>query len=112
MLSKITQRMMAETSLLDGWHEAYYCQWNSAMTLLGFVMAYPDATLVAEARSAIDLALSVFDNFGAKFIARNAAKIVRDLCEKIDSLLKYKQLRNQTLSYAKANFMECSSDPT
>jgi hypothetical protein len=28
MLSKITQHMMAETSLLDGWHEAYYCQWN------------------------------------------------------------------------------------
>ena len=111
MLSKITQHMMAETSLLDGWHEAYYCQWNSAMTLIGFVMAYPDATLVAEARSAIDLALSVFDNFGTNFtVARNAAKIVRDLCKKIDSLLKHNQLRNETLSYAKTNVVECCSD--
>jgi hypothetical protein len=111
MLSRITQHMMAETSLLDGWHEAYYCQWNSAMTLIGFVMAYPDATLVSEARSAINLALSVFDNYGAKFtVARNAAKIVRDLCEKIDFLLKHNQPGNETLSYAKTNSMECSSD--
>jgi hypothetical protein len=105
--------MMAETSLLDGWHEAYYCQWNSAMTLIGFVMAYPDATLVVEARSAIDLTLSVFDNFGTNStVARNAAKIVRDLCKKIDSLLKPNQLKNETLSYAKTNVVECCSDLT
>jgi hypothetical protein len=48
------------------------------MTLVGFIMAYPDAILVSEARSTVNLALSVFDNFGAKFtVARNAAK----LCE-------------------------------
>jgi hypothetical protein len=81
------------------------------MTLIGFVLAYPDASLAAKARSAIDLALLVFDNFGAKFtVARNAAKIVRDLCKKIDSPLKHNQLKDETLSHAKTHFMECSSD--
>ncbi|EEA18743.1 conserved hypothetical protein [Talaromyces marneffei ATCC 18224] len=95
MLSKITQQVLAETSILDGWHDAYYCQWNSTMTLIGFVMVYPHTSLAAEARAAIDLALNVFDNFGAKFaIARNAANIVRDLCEKIDSLAKANQVQH------------------
>jgi hypothetical protein len=111
MLSKITQHMMAETSLLDGWHEAYYCQWNSAMTLIGLIVAYPTTSFVGEARSAIDLALLVFDNFGAKFtVARNAAKIVRDLCKKIDSVVKHDRLKDKTLSYVKTNLTECSSD--
>ncbi|PCG88486.1 Hypothetical protein PENO1_110000 [Penicillium occitanis (nom. inval.)] len=103
--------MMAETSLLDGWHEAYYCQWNSAMTLIGLIVAYPNNSFVGEARSAIDLALLVFDNFGAKFtVARNAAKIVRDLCKKIDPVVKHDWLNDKTSSYVKTNLTECSSN--
>jgi hypothetical protein len=103
--------MMAETSLLDGWHEAYHCQWNSVMTLIGFIVAYPNTSFVGEARSAIHLALLVFDNFGAKFtVARNAAKIVRELCKKIDPVVKHDRLKNKTLSYIKTDLMECSSD--
>jgi hypothetical protein len=88
MLSKITQQVLTETSILDGWHEAFHYQWNAAMTLIGFVVVYPHASLTTEARAAVDLALSVFDNFGAKFaVAVNAAKIVRDLCFKVDFLV-------------------------
>ncbi|KAJ5562356.1 hypothetical protein N7535_003192 [Penicillium sp. DV-2018c] len=99
MLSKITQQVLAETSILDGWHEAFHCQWNAAMTLIGFVMVYPDAPLATEARNAIDLAVDVFDNFGAKFsVAANAAKIMRDLCTKVDFLAKHNQSQRDPLN--------------
>jgi hypothetical protein len=113
MLSKITQQVLAETSILDGWNEAYYCQWNSAMTLIGFLVVYPHASLATCCRFAIDLALSVFDNFGAKFaIARNAAKIVRDLFEKIDALAQTSQLQHESSSsnFSTTDFMDVTSD--
>ena len=99
MLSKITQQVLADTSILDGWHEAFHCQWNAAMTLIGFLMVYPDASLTIEARNAIDLAVAVFDNFGAKFaVAANAAKIMRDLCTKVDFLAKHNQSQRDSLN--------------
>lgn len=99
MLSKITQQVLVETSILDGWHEAFHCQWNAAMTLIGFVMVYPDALLAIEARSAIDLAVDVFDNFGTKFsVAANAATITRDLCAKVDFLAKHNQSQRDPLN--------------
>ncbi|CAI7576550.1 unnamed protein product [Penicillium palitans] len=99
MLSKITQQVLVETSILDGWHEAFHCQWNAAMTLIGFVMVYPDELLAIEARNAIGLAVDVFDNFGAKFsVAANAAKITRDLCAKVDFLAKHSQSQRDPLN--------------
>ncbi|KAJ5519887.1 hypothetical protein N7463_000340 [Penicillium fimorum] len=99
MLSKITQQVLVETSILDGWHEAFHCQWNAAMTLIGFVMVYPDALLATEARNAIGLAVDVFDNFGAKFsVAANAATIMRDLCAKVDFLAKHNQFQRDPLN--------------
>ncbi|KAL3469956.1 putative Zn(II)2Cys6 transcription factor [Aspergillus californicus] len=90
MLSNITQQILSESAILDGWHEAFHYVWNAAMTLIAFVMVYPNSSLTSQARSAIDQAIIAFDNFGAKFaVAANVAKIVRDLCVKIDILAKY-----------------------
>jgi hypothetical protein len=91
MLSKITQQVLTETSILDGWHEAFHWQWNAAMTLIGFIMVFPNTPLTAEAHTTIELAISVFDNFGAKFsVAANAASIVRDLRIKVEFLARHK----------------------
>lgn len=99
MLSKITQQVLVETSILDGWHEAFHCQWNAAMTLIGFVIVYTDALLATEARNAVGLAVDVFDNFGAKFsVAANAAKIMRDLCAKVDFLAKHSRSQRDPLN--------------
>ncbi|KAJ5767315.1 uncharacterized protein N7511_004931 [Penicillium nucicola] len=107
MLSKITQQALADTSILDGWHEAFHCQWNAAMTLIGFVIVYRNAPLTAEARSAIDLAVDVFDNFGAKFsVAANAATIMRDLCVKVDLLVKHNQSQRDPLNGLQTIFMD------
>ncbi|KAL6232425.1 hypothetical protein BDW75DRAFT_247156 [Aspergillus navahoensis] len=86
-LSTITHQVLEETSILDGWHEAFYCQWNAAMTLIGVVMVYPYSPIAAEIKDAIGLAVAVFQNFGAKFpVAANAMKIIRCLLLKADLL--------------------------
>ncbi|CEO59954.1 hypothetical protein PMG11_04602 [Penicillium brasilianum] len=89
MLTTITHQALTESSILDGWHEAFFCQWNAVMTLVGFAMLFPTSTLYSKAKHAIELAILVFDNFGAKFfVAANAAKIVRELSVKIEALAK------------------------
>ncbi|KAJ5380021.1 uncharacterized protein N7496_002449 [Penicillium cataractarum] len=98
MLTIITHQALTESSILDGWHEAFFCQWNSVMTLVGFVMLFPSSTLYSRAKHAIELATLVFDNFGAKFsVAANAAKIVRDLSVKIEGLANSSQLEYDNL---------------
>ncbi|CBF82261.1 hypothetical protein AN9236.2 [Aspergillus nidulans FGSC A4] len=87
-LTKLTHQVLEETSLLDGWHEAFYCQWDAVMTLIGFVLAYPGSgTVTLEAKSAIHLAIAVSENFGFKFaVGTSASKIVQGLCAKSETL--------------------------
>lgn len=88
-LTMITHHALTESSLLDGWHEAFFCQWNAVMTLIGYIILFPYSTLSNQAKHAIELAISVFDNFGAKFsVAANAAQITRDLSANLEVLLK------------------------
>ncbi|KAH8647872.1 fungal-specific transcription factor domain-containing protein [Xylariales sp. PMI_506] len=85
-LTKIIHQAQSETPLLDGWHEAFQWQWSAAISLAGFLLAYPQSPIAADARSAIDLAVAVFDVFGRGFaVATSAATIVRDLCTKVDA---------------------------
>ncbi|KAH8422160.1 Transcription factor [Colletotrichum scovillei] len=87
-LSKITQQALSSTAILDGWHEAFQWQWNSAITLAGFILANPRHSAVVAARSAMGLALSVFGTFGESFeLAKNAETVVGMLCTKIDGLI-------------------------
>ncbi|KAJ5768109.1 hypothetical protein N7533_000692 [Penicillium manginii] len=89
MLTMITHQTLTESTHFDGWLEVFFCQWNALMTLVGFVVLFPSSTLLNQAKHAIELATLVFDNYGAKFsAAANAAKIVRDLSVKIESLAK------------------------
>lgn len=86
-LTHITHQVLSSTSILDGWHEAFQWQWNAAMTLAGFVLAYPQGTSTSAARSVIDLSIAVLGKFGKSFdVAASAASIIRDLSTKIDLL--------------------------
>jgi Fungal specific transcription factor domain/Fungal Zn(2)-Cys(6) binuclear cluster domain len=119
-LTNITHHTLSSTTILSGWHEAFQWQWNSAMTLVGFVLAYPQSPLTPTARSAIALSVSVFDIFGNSFaVASSAANIVRNLITKIDFLAK-RAWQNQYLSDAKEapnhemvppNIMELHTEP-
>ncbi|KAF4221270.1 hypothetical protein CNMCM6457_001935 [Aspergillus fumigatiaffinis] len=92
MLTMITHQALTESSLLDGWHEAFYCQWNAVMTIVGFVTLFPHSAITKHANDAIELAILVFDNFGVKFLVpANAARIVRDLYANIEAFAKPSQ---------------------
>jgi hypothetical protein len=97
-LTSITHQVLSSTNILSGWHEAFQWQWNSAMTLVGFVLAYPQSSMTVAARDAITLSVSVFDIFGNSFaVANSAAAIVRNLITKIDFLTK-RAWQRQSLS--------------
>jgi hypothetical protein len=57
------------------------------MTLVGFILTDPSHPSTPAARSTTDLSVTVLEIFGTSFaVAANAAKIVRDLCTKVDFL--------------------------
>ncbi|KAN0092389.1 Fungal specific transcription factor domain containing protein [Hyaloscypha variabilis] len=86
-LTKIVHQVLEATSILDGWHEVFHWQWNAAMTLVGFILTYPQSPSTPTARSALDLCLSIFANYGKSFaVANSAATITRHLCVKLDFL--------------------------
>ncbi|KAL4862496.1 hypothetical protein BDV12DRAFT_190378 [Aspergillus spectabilis] len=84
-LIHIMHQVLQTSSILNGWHEAFQWQWNAAMTLVGFVLAFPHSLSAWPARTSIDLSVSAFEQFGNCFaVATNAATIMRDLGDKID----------------------------
>ncbi|KAL5341941.1 hypothetical protein BJX70DRAFT_395309 [Aspergillus crustosus] len=79
-LISITQQGLEETSILDGWHEAFNWQWDAAMTLLGFIMMHPHTRIDTEVKHAISLSISVLETLAARVpAAAGAVPIVRDL---------------------------------
>ncbi|KAI8670288.1 hypothetical protein NCS55_00774600 [Fusarium keratoplasticum] len=55
------------------------------MTLVGFVLAYPQATSTAEARKGIDTSLEALDIYSTSFaVAAKAADVVRRLRAEVD----------------------------
>ena len=86
-LTHIMHQVLSSTTILAGWYEAFQWQWNSAVTLVGFVLAYPQSASTPAARSAIDLSVAVLDFFGTSFAsAASAAHIVRELSGKVDRI--------------------------
>lgn len=87
--TKIAHQILSTTSILNGWHETFHWQWNTAVALVGFLLACPRSELAQQVRETVDLALVVIDIFGASFAAAtSAAAILRDLRSKIDLLRK------------------------
>jgi hypothetical protein len=94
-LTKITHQVLQETSILDGWHETFCFQWNAAMTLIGAIMVSPFSSVASDIKSALALAVSVFENFGARIpVAANAMKIIRCLLRKVE-ILEHEQDLNR-----------------
>ncbi|CAK7235060.1 hypothetical protein SBRCBS47491_009161 [Sporothrix bragantina] len=97
-LTQIAHQVLSSTTILAGWHEAFQWQWNAAMTLVGFLLGSASAGMMhhnnelGEARRAVDQAVAVFDLFGQNFaVAMSAAKVIRNLCTKVDFLLQRAQ---------------------
>ncbi|KAK3321314.1 fungal-specific transcription factor domain-containing protein [Cercophora scortea] len=85
MTHMIHQVLVETPALLDGWHEAFQWQWNTAMTTIGFILAYPASPAAVSARASVDLAVRSFEIFGNVFaVAVSAAGVTRDLAKKAD----------------------------
>ncbi|RAL02608.1 Zn(II)2Cys6 transcription factor [Aspergillus ibericus CBS 121593] len=86
-LTDITLQALSTTSVLAGWHEAFQWQWSAAITLVGFVLAYPDGPSTAVAKRAIDTSIAVLEIFGESFlIGSKAADTMRSLLANINML--------------------------
>ncbi len=84
-ITAIIHQVIAETDLLKGWHEAFQQQWNAAITMVGFLLAFPASPVAADARAALAGAIDVFEAFGKHFsVGSSAANATRDLLSKVD----------------------------
>ncbi|RDW67444.1 putative transcription factor [Aspergillus mulundensis] len=86
---KTTHDRMTITDSLHGLSELYQYQWNAAITIIGFLLAYPFCPRCTAAREHLLLALEIFDAAGAEnSTARRAAALTRALCGKVDALVQ------------------------
>ncbi|KAG6995771.1 patulin cluster transcription factor patL [Physcia stellaris] len=91
-LTHMMYQVLTSTSILAGWLEAFQWQWNAAITLVGFVLAYPHDDSSGAARKTIDISVAVLENFGNSFaVAARAANIMGELCAKVDVLTEKSQ---------------------
>lgn len=87
-ITHIIHQVLAETDILNGWHEAFQWQWNAALSMIGFILAYPMSPSTVSTRKAINSAIASFKVFGNNFaIAASAAIVTRDLTAKADILI-------------------------
>lgn len=84
-ITAVIHQAVAETDLLKGWHEAFQQQWNAAITMVGFLLAFPASPVAADARTALAGAIDVFEAFGKHFsVGSSAANATRDLLSKAE----------------------------
>ncbi|KAJ2988626.1 hypothetical protein NUW58_g3872 [Xylaria curta] len=94
-VTHIFHHVVRNTDLLVGWHEAFQWQWNAALTLAGYLFAYPSSSIAAPVRESIDLSIVVFEDFGRSFgTSLGAAAVMRDLAIKIDFLAELMRSSN------------------
>jgi hypothetical protein len=94
-LTHIMHQVLLSTFILAGWIEAFQWQWNAAMTLVGFILAYPQCPSTPAARNAIDLSIAVFEKFGDSFaVAVSSADIMRGLSTKVDMLMESRRMHD------------------
>lgn len=84
----IMHQVLSTTDILTGWHEAFQWQWNCAMTLVGFVLAYPNGELAQAAHASIGASLEVLETYSHSFaVAASVASLVRGLGETLDQIV-------------------------
>lgn len=82
-------QMLTETDLLNGWHDTFHWQWNAALSLAGYILAYPLGAATPGARKALSTTITVFELLSTNFVsAISAANVARDLSAKADLLIE------------------------
>lgn len=94
-ITNIVYQVLKESNFLAGFHETFQWQWNATITLIGFIVAFPNGPLTIPARDALITAIDVFDIIGKYLgIACSAASVARDLFARIEHLISSSSAQN------------------
>lgn len=88
-ITNTVHQVLTETDLLSGWLETFTWHGNAFLSLIGYVLAYPDGPKTDEARRSIRKSISTFDLLSSSLaMAASSAKVARDLAAKSEVLIE------------------------
>ncbi|KAF5664589.1 transcriptional regulatory [Fusarium circinatum] len=84
--TKLLHQVYQEYEILNGWYEPFNCQWNAAITLVGYLLAYPqDSPTNTIARTPLSQSITVLEKIGQFFgTASSAADVIRTLHQRLN----------------------------
>ncbi|KAF5261613.1 hypothetical protein FOXYS1_7687 [Fusarium oxysporum] len=84
--TKLLHQVYQEYDILNGWYEPFNCQWNAAITLVGYLLACPqDSQTATIARTALSQSITVLEKMGEFFgTASSAAGVIRTLYQRLN----------------------------
>lgn len=84
--TKLLYQVYQEYDILNGWYEPFNCQWNAAITLVGYLLACPqDSPTATIARTALSQSITVLEKMGEFFgTASSAASVIRTLHQRLN----------------------------
>ncbi|EXM21909.1 hypothetical protein FOTG_10204 [Fusarium oxysporum f. sp. vasinfectum 25433] len=84
--TKLLHQVYQEYDILNGWYEPFNCQWNAAITLVGYLLACPqDSQTATIARTALSQSITVLEKMGEFFgTASSAAGVIRTLHQRLN----------------------------
>jgi hypothetical protein len=84
-ITSLIHQLLAETVYLDGWIETFHWQWTAAISLVGYIVAYPLGPLAHVAHKMLNTALIVLDTLSERLPGAVAAStMLRELISKAD----------------------------
>lgn len=109
--TNIIDQATSTTDVLNGMYIVAHWQWIASLSLLGYILAYPDSDTTPVARRTVDIAIINLDRYRASFtLAANGAKVIRELCSKIDKIPNRTQSAMATMSlYSRPGDLQADS---
>ncbi|KAF4333102.1 transcriptional regulatory [Fusarium beomiforme] len=85
--TQLLYQVYQEYDILNGWYEPLNCQWNAAITLVGYLLTTKtDSTVGSIAQSALSQSITVLERMGEFFgTAASAASVIRTLQQKLNT---------------------------
>jgi hypothetical protein len=85
--TKLLNQVYQEYDILNGWYEPFNCQWNAAITLVGYLLtSHNDSPVTSVARTALSESITVLERMGEFFgTASSAAGVIRTLHRKLNT---------------------------
>ncbi|RSL84733.1 hypothetical protein CEP51_003747 [Fusarium floridanum] len=89
-ITHLLHQIYRDHDILDGWYEPFNYQWNAAITLVGFILAYSKtSSMVQAACEALSSSVDVLERMGSFFgVAASAAVVVKSLLDKTNAVVR------------------------